>query len=233
MLAVDNLFSGYGPVEALHGASLTVAAGEIVVLIGSNGAGKTTLLRAISGTQPVSGGAIRFRGEAIGRLSPHRRVARGIAHAPQGGEIFAPLSVDDNLRLGAWCRRDGNIASDIEGVYATFPDLAGWRRKSAGALPVSQRRMLAIGRALMARPKLLLLDEPSTGLAPEDIDRTFAIIAGFKRQGIALLVAEQNAFSALSIADRGYAIETGRIVLSGSGGELLADSRVRSAYLGL
>jgi branched-chain amino acid transport system ATP-binding protein len=233
MLVIDNLASRYGRIEVLHGLSLEVKAGEIVTLVGSNGAGKTTLLRAISGVQPVSAGSIRFQGEPIDRLSAHRRVAKGIVQVPEGRQVFSPLSVEDNLRLGAWSRRDSDIAVDIQGVYATFPVLAEKRHVVSGALSGGQQQMLAMGRALMARPKLMLLDEPSMGLAPILVDQIFAIIGGLKRQGITVLLVEQNAFAALAIADRGYVIETGRITHSGSGRDLLDDPRVRAAYLGV
>jgi branched-chain amino acid transport system ATP-binding protein len=230
MLLIDNLSSRYGRIEVLHGLSLEVKQGEIVTLVGSNGAGKTTLLRAISGVQPVSGGSIRFLGEPIDRVAPHLRVVRGIAQVPEGRQVFSPLSVEDNLRLGAWSRKDAEIASDIEGVYATFPVLAEKRAIAAGSLSGGQQQMLAMGRALMARPKMLLLDEPSMGLAPIQI---FSIVAGLKRQGITVLLVEQNAYAALAIADRGYVLETGRISHSGTGRELLNDTRVREAYLGV
>jgi branched-chain amino acid transport system ATP-binding protein len=233
MLLIDNLASRYGRIEVLHGLSLEVKAGEIVTLVGSNGAGKTTLLRVISGVQPVSGGSIRFLGESLDRLSPHLRVAKGIVQVPEGRQVFSPLSVEDNLRLGAWSRRDADIAVDIQGVYATFPVLAEKRSVVAGALSGGQQQMLAMGRALMARPKLMLLDEPSMGLAPILVDQIFSIIGGLKRQGITVLLVEQNAYAALAIADRGYVIETGRISHSGSGRDLLDDPRVRAAYLGL
>jgi len=233
VLAVENLTSRYGRIEVLHGVSLEVAAGEIVTLVGSNGAGKTTLLRAISGVQPVSAGTVRFAGEAIDHLPAHRRVARGIAQVPEGRQVFAPLDVEDNLRLGAFTRRDGEIAADLDNVYATFPALAEKRRVPAGALSGGQQQMLAIGRALMARPKLVLLDEPSMGLVPFLVEQIFAIIADFKRRGLTVLLVEQNAHAALAIADRGYVIETGRITISATGRDLLDDARVRAAYLGV
>jgi branched-chain amino acid transport system ATP-binding protein len=233
VLAVENLTSRYGRIEVLHGVSLEVAAGEIVTLVGSNGAGKTTLLRAISGVQPVSAGTVRFAGEAIDDLPAHRRVARGIAQVPEGRQVFAPLDVEDNLRLGAFTRRDGEIAADLDNVYATFPALAEKRRVPAGALSGGQQQMLAIGRALMARPKLVLLDEPSMGLAPSLVEQIFAIIGDFKRRGLTVLLVEQNAHAALAIADRGYVIETGRITISATGRDLLGDARVRAAYLGI
>lgn len=233
MLVIDRLSSRYGRIEVLHGLSLEVKQGEIVTLVGSNGAGKTTLLRAISGVQPLSGGSIRFLGSALDRIAPHQRVAQGIVQVPEGRQVFAPLSVEDNLRLGAWTRKDSEIATDIQGVYATFPVLAEKRAVAAGALSGGQQQMLAMGRALMARPKLMLLDEPSMGLAPILVDQIFTIVAGLKRQGITVLLVEQNAYAALAIADRGYVIETGRISHSGSGRELLNDERVRAAYLGV
>jgi branched-chain amino acid transport system ATP-binding protein len=233
LLDIENLRSRYGRIEVLHGASLNVAAGEIVTLVGSNGAGKTTLLRAISGVQPVSGGAIRFEGKPIHTLPAHQRVSLGIAQVPEGRQVFAPLSVEDNLKLGAWIRKDSEIATDIDGVYQTFPILREKRAVAAGSLSGGQQQMLAIGRALMARPKLMLLDEPSMGLAPLIVDQIFEIIAGLKRRGITVLLVEQNAYAALAIADRGYVMETGRISLSGTGRELLEDSKVRSAYLGV
>jgi branched-chain amino acid transport system ATP-binding protein len=233
MLEVDGLTSGYGRIEVLHGVSLTVESGEIVALVGSNGAGKTTLLRAISGVQPVSAGTIRLAGESIGRMLAHRRVRQGMAHVPEGRQVFAPLSVEDNLRLGAYVRRDEAIAADLDGVYATFPALAEKRRIAAGALSGGQQQMLAIGRALMGRPSLLLLDEPSMGLAPILVEQIFAIIGDFKRRGLTVLLVEQNAHAALAIADRGYVIEGGRITVSGSGRDLREDERVRAAYLGI
>lgn len=233
MLVVDNLSSRYGRIEVLHGLSLEVKQGEIVTLVGSNGAGKTTLLRAISGVQPMSGGSVKFLGQPLDRLAPHVRVAQGIVQVPEGRQVFAPLSVEDNLKLGAWSRKDGEVATDIEGVYATFPVLKEKRHLPAGALSGGQQQMLAMGRALMARPKLILLDEPSMGLAPILVDQIFAIIGGLKRQGITVLLVEQNAYAALAVADRGYVIETGRISHTGTGRDLLNDARVRTAYLGL
>ena len=233
MLLIDNLSSRYGRIEVLHGLSLEVKQGEIVTLVGSNGAGKTTLLRAISGVQPISGGSVKFLGQPLDRLAPHVRVAQGIVQVPEGRQVFSPLSVEDNLKLGAWTRKDSEVATDIEGVYATFPVLAEKRLLQAGALSGGQQQMLAMGRALMARPKLILLDEPSMGLAPILVDQIFAIIGGLKRQGITVLLVEQNAYAALAIADRGYVIETGRISHTGTGRDLLNDARVRTAYLGL
>jgi branched-chain amino acid transport system ATP-binding protein len=233
VLSVENLVSRYGRIEVLHGVSLSVAKGEIVTLVGSNGAGKTTLLRTISGVQPSVSGSLRFDGERIDALPAHRRVAKGIAQVPEGRQVFAPLSVDDNLRLGAVTRRDADIEEDLSDVYAMFPALGEKRRALAGALSGGQQQMLAIGRALMARPRLILLDEPSMGLAPRLVDQIFDTITGFKQRGLTVLLVEQNARAALAIADRGYVMETGRIAISGGGRALLDDDRVRAAYLGV
>ena len=233
MLAVENLRSGYGRIEALHGVSLEVAAGEIVALVGANGAGKSTLLRAISGVQPISGGRIRYQGRPIERLPAHRRVALGIAQVPEGRQLFAPLSVEDNLRLGAWTQPAADLEGALAPVFALFPMLATLRRAAAGTLSGGQQQMLAVGRALMAKPRLLLLDEPSMGLAPMLVEQILQAVAALKRAGLTVLLVEQNARAALSIADRGYVVETGRITLSGPGAALLADDRVQEAYLGV
>jgi branched-chain amino acid transport system ATP-binding protein len=233
MLAVENLVSRYGRIEALHDVSLAVEKGEIVTIVGSNGAGKTTLLRAISGVQPVAQGTVMFEGTPIHRLAAHARVRLGIAQVPEGRQIFAPLSVEDNLRLGAWTRRGESAAADIEAVYAMFPVLGERKGSPGGSLSGGQQQMLAIGRALMAKPRLLLLDEPSMGLAPLLIEQIFRAIATLRDQGVTILLVEQNVTAALAIADRAYVIETGRIVLSGSGAAIAADPRVQEAYLGL
>jgi branched-chain amino acid transport system ATP-binding protein len=233
VLHVNGLTCRYGRIEVLHGVSLSVGAGEIVTLVGPNGAGKTTLLRAISGVQPVSAGTVRFAGESIDGLKPHRRVMRGIAQVPEGRQVFSPLTVHDNLRLGAITRRNNAIRDDLDEIYAMFPALAERRNAQAGALSGGQQQMLAIARALMARPKLILLDEPSMGLAPRLVEQIFALIVDFKQRGLTVLLVEQNARAALTIADRGYVIEIGRINISGTGHALLADERVRTAYLGL
>ncbi|HET6522737.1 MAG TPA: ABC transporter ATP-binding protein [Geminicoccaceae bacterium] len=233
MLEVLGLTSHYGRIRALKGVDVAVAGGELVALVGANGAGKTTLLRTISGVQPASGGRIAFRGRDITRAPPHERVRLGIAQVPEGRQVFGPLSVEDNLRLGAVTRRDGGVAADLDRIYATFPALAERRRQAAGTLSGGQQQMLAIGRALMARPTLLLLDEPSMGLAPVLVETILAAVRGLKDQGVTVLLVEQNAFAALSIADRGYVLETGRIVLADAGAALLANERVRAAYLGL
>ncbi len=233
MLEVSGLRSSYGRIEVLKGVSLEVGAGEIVALVGSNGAGKTTLLRVLSGVQPHTAGHIEFAGEAIERAPPHRRVALGLTHVPEGRQVFAPLTVQDNLRLGAYLRRDAGIARDIDRVYATFPVLAEKRGLPAGGLSGGQQQMLAIGRALMARPRLLLLDEPSMGLAPLLVEQILAAIVALRRDNVTILLVEQNATAALAIADRGYVLETGRIAHAGTGAALLADARVREAYLGI
>ena len=233
MLTVEALRSAYGRIEVLKGVSLEVRAGEIVALVGSNGAGKTTLLRALSGVQPVTGGRVVFAGQDVTRAPPHRRVALGMAHVPEGRQVFAPLSVHDNLRLGAYLRTDSGIGADLERVYAMFPVLAEKRRQPAGGLSGGQQQMLAVGRALMARPKLLLLDEPSMGLAPLLVDQILDAVSGLKREGVTILLVEQNATAALSIADRGYVLETGTVTHSGTGAALLDDPRMRAAYLGV
>jgi branched-chain amino acid transport system ATP-binding protein len=233
VLAVDNLVSAYGRIEVLHRVSIEVRQGEIVTLVGANGAGKTTLLRAISGVQPVSAGAIAFDGKPIAKLGSHVRVALGIIQVPEGRQLFAPLSVEDNLKLGAWSRRSEDMAPDLARIYAMFPMLDEMRRKHAGALSGGQQQMLAIGRALMGKPRLLLLDEPSMGLAPILVDQIFAIIRSLKADGLTILLVEQNARAALAIADRAYVLETGRITAGGSASEIQNDARVRQAYLGV
>jgi branched-chain amino acid transport system ATP-binding protein len=232
VLEIANLSSAYGRIEVLKGVSLEVRAGEVVALIGSNGAGKTTLLRALSGVQPISGGEIRFLGEQIHRLPAHRRVARGILQSPEGRQIFGPLTVEDNLRLGAYLRRDRNIDSDRETIFGMFPILKEKRNELAGGLSGGQQQMLAIGRALMGKPKLLLLDEPSLGLSPLLVDQILAAIVSLRATGITVLLVEQNAVAALEIADRGYVMETGRIVHADTASALLKDPKVKSAYFG-
>jgi branched-chain amino acid transport system ATP-binding protein len=211
---------------------LEVRAGELVALVGANGAGKTTLLRALSGVQESSG-SILFENTDISATPPERRVALGIVQVPEGRQVFGPLAVEDNLRLGAWRRGRKNAKRTLERVYAMFPLLAERRAQAAGTLSGGQQQMLAIGRALMAEPRLLLLDEPSMGLAPKLVAAIFACIRRLRAADTALLLVEQNARAALAIADRGYVLETGRIVLAGTGAGLLADPAVRSAYLGL
>ncbi len=233
MLTVKNLRSGYGRIEALHSVSLDVAAGEIVTLIGANGAGKTTLLRAISGVQPILSGGIYFEGRSIEQAAPHARVALGIAQVPEGRQLFAPLSVEDNLKLGTWTRRAIERGTGLDRVYALFPMLAELRHTLAGALSGGQQQLLAIGRALTANPRLLLLDEPSLGLAPMLVEQILDVIVNLKRAGLTVLLVEQNAVAALGIADRGYVLETGTISASGTAMEIKNDRRVQQAYLGI
>jgi branched-chain amino acid transport system ATP-binding protein len=233
MLRVTALESRYGRIPALKGIDLRVGAGELVALVGANGAGKTTLLRAISGVQPIAAGRIEFCGEDVTAAPPEARVRRGMVQVPEGRQVFGPLSVVDNLLLGAYRRARAESAASLERVYAMFPDLAERRAQPAGTLSGGQQQMLAMGRALMARPRLLLLDEPSMGLAPRLVAGIFACIQALRDADLALLLVEQNARSALAIADRGYVLETGSIVLAGTGAELLADEGVRTAYLGL
>ena len=233
MLSVENLRSGYGRIEALHGVSLEIAAGEIVTLVGANGAGKTTLLRAISGVQPISAGRIRFDGRSIEGVPAHARVALGIAQVPEGRQLFAPLSVEDNLKLGAWPRRGVDFTADLQQIFDLFPMLREKRHAAAGVLSGGQQQLLAIGRALMAKPRLVLLDEPSMGLAPILVDQILNVVLDLKRKGLTLLLVEQNANAALAIADRAYVLETGTITASGAAAEIQSDQRVREAYLGV
>jgi branched-chain amino acid transport system ATP-binding protein len=233
MLEVAALSSRYGRIPALADVDLHVGQGELVALVGANGAGKTTLLRVLSGVRPASAGSVHFEGSDVTRASPRHRVKMGIVQVPEGRQVFGPLSVEDNLRLGAFVRPAVEIAGALERVFALFPILATKRRESAGTLSGGQQQMLAIGRALMTRPKLLLLDEPSMGLAPRIVAEIFAIIRSLKDAATTILLVDQNARAALSIADRAYVLEVGRIALSGRGGELLGNPRVQQAYLGL
>ena len=233
MLSVENIASAYGRIEVLHGVSMEVRAGEIVAIVGANGAGKTTLLHAISGVQPITAGRIFFNGKPIETLPAHVRVALGIVQVPEGRQLFAPLSVEDNLKLGTWSRRAVDLGSELARVYELFPVLDELRRTPAGALSGGQQQMLAIGRALMAKPQFLLLDEPSLGLAPILVDQILEIIRGFKRDGVTVLLIEQNARAALAIADRGYVLETGKVTATGTAADIQADKRVRAAYLGV
>jgi branched-chain amino acid transport system ATP-binding protein len=233
VLSVEKLSSAYGRIRALHGISLEVRAGEIVTLVGANGAGKTTLLRAISGVQPMTAGSIRFEDKPIAATPSHLRVALGIVQVPEGRQLFGPLSVEDNLRLGAWTRRAVDNTAELARVYALFPMLGEMRRLPAGVLSGGQQQMLAIGRALMARPRLLLLDEPSMGLAPILVNQILATICSLKRDGLTVLLVEQNARAALAVADRAYVLETGRVTASGTAAAIQSDRRVREAYLGL
>ena len=233
MLEVEGLASHYGRIQALRDISLEVGEGELVALVGANGAGKTTLLRALSGVQPVSAGRVRFGGSDITTATPDRRVRMGIVQVPEGRQVFAPLSVDDNLRLGAYLRSRAEAAQSLERVYEMFPALRQKRREPAGTLSGGQQQMLAMGRGLMARPKLLLLDEPSMGLAPKLVEEIFACVRALKSAATTIFLVDQNARAALAVCDRAYVLETGRIVLSGNGTALLADEQVKEAYLGL
>ncbi len=233
MLEVAGLTTHYGRIQALKGIDLAVAEGELLALVGANGAGKTTLLKTISGVQPASGGSIRFVGADITRTPADRRVRLGIAQVPEGRQVFGPLVVEDNLALGAYTRPKGEIGESLERIYAMFPVLKDKRHEPAGTLSGGQQQMLAIGRALMAKPRLLLLDEPSMGLAPLLVEEIFAAVRALKAKGTTIFLVEQNAHAALSIADRGYVLETGRIVLQDSGPALLANPRVKQAYLGM
>lgn len=233
VLEVRELASHYGRIQALHGIDMDVAEGQLVALVGANGAGKSTLLRCISGIQPTTSGAIRYRSRDITSSPSESRVRAGICHVPEGRQVFGPMSIEDNLRLGAYTRPRGDIASDMERMYELFPVLKEKRRLPAGTLSGGQQQMLAIARALMGRPELLLLDEPGMGLAPLLVQEIFRVIVELKERGITILLVEQNAQAALSIADVGYVIETGRITLIGSGRELLRDEKVQRAYLGM
>ena len=233
MLSIENVKSAYGRIEVLHGVTLHVDAGEIVTLIGANGAGKTTLMHAISGVQPITDGAIRFAGERIEKRPAHERVAFGISQVPEGRQVFAPLSVLDNLKLGAWSCRDADLEPALARVCALFPMLDAILETPAGALSGGQQQMLAIGRALMAKPRLLLLAEPSMGLAPNLVDQLLTVIRALRDDSLTILLVEQNARAALAIADRAYVLETGRVTLSGPAAEIQADRRVREAYLGI
>ena len=233
MLRVEGLTSHYGRIQALKGIDLEIAEGELVALVGGNGAGKTTLLRTLSGVQPASGGRVTFRDREITRASPAARVGQGISQVPEGRQVWGPISVEDNLRLGTVKRRGSDVAADLERMYAMFPVLKEKRGQAAGTLSGGQQQMLALCRALMANPDLLLLDEPSMGLAPLLVDQILEAVVTLKSQGVTVFLVEQNAFAALKIADRGYVIETGKIVLCDSGKALLDNERVKEAYLGI
>ena len=234
LLNVTGLSSQYGPVHAIHTVDLTVHAGELVALVGGNGAGKTTLLHTLSGLHPSSSGRIQFDGRDITRWPPHRIVAAGVCQVPEGRQVFAPLSVEDNLRLGAYRQHHDRdwVQRELERVYTLFPILHERREQLAGTLSGGQQQMLAIGRALLGRPRLLLLDEPSMGLAPLLVEEIFRVVQELNAAGVTLLLVEQNARAALVIASRGYILETGRIIKTGPAAELLADDAVRKAYLG-
>jgi branched-chain amino acid transport system ATP-binding protein len=233
LLELTELDVHYGAIHALRGVSFEVAKGEIVTLIGANGAGKTTTLRAVSGMLKPSAGHIRYAGAEISGLKPHKLVAQGLCHAPEGRGIFPNLTVTENLRLGAFLRRDADgIGQDMERGFSLFPRLKERASQMAGTLSGGEQQMLAIARALMARPRLLLLDEPSLGLAPQVVETIFSIIQEINKDGVTILLVEQNAHLALGIANHGYVLETGAVVQKGTGQELLRSPEVRKAYLG-
>ncbi len=233
LLKISGLTSHYGRIQALRGIDLTVNEGELVSLVGANGAGKTTLLRTVSGVQAASSGHVEFNNEDITSCAPEKRVGMGISQVPEGRQVFGPMSIEDNLLLGGYSQPKAQVAEDMEKMYDTFPILREKRRLAAGNLSGGQQQMLAMARALMARPKLLLLDEPSMGLAPLLVHEIFEIVKRLRSQGITIFLVEQNAHAALSIADRGYVIETGTIVLSDTGEALLENEKVQAAYLGM
>jgi branched-chain amino acid transport system ATP-binding protein len=234
LLELSDVSVHYGRIGALSGVSLSVEPGEIVSLIGANGAGKTTTMRAISGIRPLSGGRIQFDGEDITRLRADLRVVRGICQAPEGRGVFPGMTVMENLDMGAYARRDRKrLTADYERVFELFPRLAERRKQTGGTMSGGEQQMLAIARALMSKPRLLLLDEPSMGLAPQFIQQIFRIISEINQQGTTILLVEQNAQQALSRAHRAYVLETGTIVKSGTGAEMLVDPSIKESYLGV
>ena len=234
LLTLEDVHVHYGKVEALKGVSLEVGEGEIVALIGANGAGKTTTLKTISGVRPVTSGAIRFEGQDLLGFPAHKRVQLGVSQAPEGRRIFPGMTVVENLEMGAYGRKGGKgaLGPDLERVYGLFPRLAERRSQAGGTLSGGEQQMLAIGRALMARPRLLLLDEPSMGLAPKLVTQIFSVLTEINEQGTTILLVEQNAVQALQRANRAYVLETGRVVRSDDAAVLLNDESVRAAYLG-
>jgi len=233
LLDVRELEAGYGPIKALDGVSIAVEEGELVAIIGANGAGKTTLLMAISGIVRPRRGGVTFQGQPLAGLAPHEIVRLGIGHSPEGRRIFPRLTVRENLELGGFTQTDrGQVRRDIDEACGLFPILGDRMGQLGGTLSGGEQQMLALARALVGRPKLLLLDEPSLGLAPLIVAKIFEVIAGLASRGIAVMLVEQNARAALRLASRGYVLETGRVTLTGSGADLTADPRVRDAYLG-
>jgi branched-chain amino acid transport system ATP-binding protein len=233
VLSIDSLECRYGKVAAVRGLSLEVNKGELVSLIGANGAGKTTTLKAISGVLPPSGGRVTFEGEDITRASARRVLELGIAHCPEGRRVFPHMTVRENLEMGSYLRRDkAGIEADMNRLYERFPILAERREQAAGTLSGGEQQMLAISRALMSRPKLVLFDEPSLGLAPNIVEKTFDIIRQIRAEGVTVVMVEQNALAALELSDRAYVMEQGTVALSGPGQDLLDDPHVRKAYLG-
>ncbi|MDI9332929.1 MAG: ABC transporter ATP-binding protein [Cytophagales bacterium] len=232
LLSLKGVTSYYGRIQALHGIDLDVYAGQLVALVGANGAGKTTLLRAISGVQP-HGGRVDFLQQDMGRFAPSARVRAGLSQVPEGRQVFAPMTVEDNLRLGGFTRDKEECAHSLAQMYQLFPILQDKRHLPAGTLSGGQQQMLAMARALMAKPKLLLLDEPSMGLAPLMVREIFQLIQQLRDQGMTILVVEQNARAALSIANWGYVMELGQLVMSGSGEQILNNDKIKKAYLGM
>ncbi len=233
MLGVEGLRTCYGRIEVLHGIDLSVNSGEVVTVVGANGAGKTTLLKCLAGVQPVSAGRITFRGEDITLLPAFRRLSHGLALSPEGRQIFTNLSVEENLRLGAFLFADERVERDMADAFAMFPVLKEKRNLVAGGLSGGQQQMLAIARALMGRPGCLLLDEPSMGLAPILVAQIFEVVRSLRALQVTVLLVEQNAFGALEVADRGYVMETGHIAMAGEARALIEDPRVRATYLGI
>ena len=233
MLEIDNIVCRYGKVEAIKGVSLKVRKGELVTVIGANGAGKSSTLKAISGLLPPASGTIRFEGVDITRASPQRILTMGIAHCPEGRRVFPQMTIQENLEMGAYRRKDKpGIAADIQRMFDNFPKLAERRYQMAGTLSGGEQQMLAIARALMSRPKLVLFDEPSLGLAPNIVEKTFEIIQKVRADGATVLMVEQNAYAALDMCDRAYLYESGSMALEGTGKDMIHDPHVRKAYLG-
>jgi branched-chain amino acid transport system ATP-binding protein len=233
VLEISDLVCRYGKVDAIKSISLSVKQGQLVALIGANGAGKSTTLRAISGLLPSAFGRITFEGEDITRCSAREILARGIAHCPEGRRVFPHMTVEENLEMGAYLRRDGAvIEEDRARIFTQFPRLAERRRQIAGTLSGGEQQMLAIGRAIMSKPKLIMFDEPSLGLAPNIVEQVFDIIDGIRKSGTTVLMVEQNAYAALDMCDYAYLLEAGNIVLSGKGDALIDDQHIREAYLG-
>jgi branched-chain amino acid transport system ATP-binding protein len=233
VLEIDDLVCCYGKVQALKGVSLTVRKGELVALIGANGAGKTTMLRAISGLLPSTAGRLIFEGEDLTRATPRHILSRGIAHCPEGRHVFPDMTVQENLEMGCYLRQDASVAGDMQRIFESFPVLAERRRQMAGTLSGGEQQMLAISRALMSAPRLMLFDEPSLGLAPNIVERTFEIIQRIRAEGATVLMVEQNAYAALEMCDRAYLLESGTLTLEGTGRELIDNPHVRKAYLGV
>ena len=232
MLQVDSINVFYGSIHAIKDVSFSVEQGEIVTLIGANGAGKSTILKTVSGLLRSKGGLVQFHDNSITGAAPHRIVSMGLAHVPEGRHVFAQMTVEENLEMGAYTRPQGEIAPGLERVYIRFPRLKERRKQISGTLSGGEQQMLAMGRALMSQPTLLMLDEPSMGLAPLVVEQIFAIVKELHKDGVTVLLVEQNAQMALSVADRGYVLETGKIVLTGEGKALLEDGAVKKAYLG-